>query len=133
MTVFHYRKEPFGEDRSYIWRPVADIFLKGLHGVWMEFHPYIDSGADVTIIPFSLGKLIGLSIGCRPVERIGGIRGSIPIVHVRHHVNIGGRIIFARMAWSLVEKIPPLLGRADVFDVFHVTFQQDKKIILFKD
>lgn len=130
MIVFHYRKESFGHHRG-IWRPVADVFLEGRGGKWIEFHPYIDSGADTTMIPLSLGKLLGLSRGSRRVEEIGGIRGSVPVIHARHRMTIGSLILSVNIAWALIEHVPPLLGRADIFDVFQVTFQQRKRLILF--
>lgn len=130
MTTFHYRKEPFGHG-EYIWRPVADVFLEGASGVWIEFHPYIDSGADITMIPLSLGKLIGFSAQAQKIEEIGGIRGSVPVIHKLHRISIGGKILKIHIAWALLEEVPPLLGRSDVFDAFRVVFQQDTKTVLF--
>lgn len=132
MTTFRYRKERFGHG-EYIWRPVADVFIEGASGAWIEFHPYIDSGADITMIPLSLGKLIGLSAQAQKTEEIGGIRGSVPVIHMRHKISVGGKILRVRIAWALLEEVPPLLGRSDVFDAFHVVFQQDTKTILFDD
>lgn len=43
-----------------IFRPVADIEFKSVAGEWIECHPYIDSGADVTLLPLSLGRLFDL-------------------------------------------------------------------------
>lgn len=132
MIIFHYRREPFGRG-EHVWRPVADVFLEGKSGKWIEFHPYIDSGADITMIPFSLGKLIGLSAEAQKTEEIGGIRGSVPVIHVRHRISIGGKILKIRIAWALLEEVPPLLGRSDVFDAFNVLFQQNKKTIIFEN
>lgn len=116
-----------------IQRPVADVYLKSKSASWIEFHPYIDSGADVTLIPLSLGKLIGLTIDEKKIEQIGGIRGNIPVIYCRNKLRIGGNEIFTRIAWALVEEVPPLLGRADIFDFFHITFRQKQGLILFEE
>jgi len=42
-------------------RPLAKVIIEGEFPQWM----YVDSGADITLIPLSVGKLVGLrrSIG----------------------------------------------------------------------
>lgn len=127
MIIFRYKKELSG-----IKRPVADVFLKSQLGGWIEFHPYIDSGADVTLIPLTLGKLIGLSKNHKKVEKIGGIRGTVPVIYSQTMMRIGGIEMNINIAWALSEKVPPLLGRKDIFDKFHITFKQDEEEVIFK-
>lgn len=131
MIVFKYKQEPLGHGKSIL-RPVADVYLKTKNDDWIEFHPYIDSGADITTIPLSLGRLIGLHMDEAKVEQIGGIRGSVPIIYDNSMMKIGLETFSVRIAWSLVEEVPPLLGRTDVFDHFDVTFKQREKQILFQ-
>ena len=54
MIVFSYKEEQLVQ--GTILRPVAEVFLKTNSNKWIEFHPYIDSGADITMIPLSVGK-----------------------------------------------------------------------------
>ncbi len=131
MIIFKYKNEASRNKSKHIQRPIADIFLKNQSGGWIEFHPYIDSGADVTLIPLSLGRLIGLTLDKNKVEQIGGIRGSVPVTYHQILIKIGGVELKIHIAWALIEEVPPLLGRADIFDYFHVTFKQDQGIILF--
>lgn len=131
MITFRYKKESVGKDNVFIYRPVADVYLQTISGSWIEFHPYIDSGADLTMIPLSLGKLLGLTVKQENITQIGGIRGSVPTIYRTAQMRIGTAKFTTHLAWALIEDVPPLLGRADVFDQFHVTFQQDKKVILF--
>ena len=130
MIVFRY-KEEFGRNGEVIKRPVADVFLKGKNGNWIEFPPYIDSGADITLIPLSLGKLIGLKLNKSKIDRIGGIRGSVPISYHKINLKIGGFIIMGKIGWARIENVPPLLGRENIFDFFNVAFKQNKGIIVF--
>ncbi len=131
MIIFKY-KEEFTSLKEKIRRPIAEVFLKTQSNSWIEFHPYIDSGADITMISLSLGKLLGLKINEDKIQRIGGIRGSVPIIYAHREMRIGEVVFDAKIAWSLIENVPLLLGRTDVFDIFKVTFEQYKKIIIFE-
>lgn len=133
MIVFKYKEESLGRKEGSIKRPVADAFLKTNSGLWIEFHPYIDSGADVTLIPLSLGKLIGWRLNQEKIEQIGGIRGSVPVIYKKTDITIGKKRFPLNLGWALIEEIPPLLGRTDVFDRFDITFKQNKDIIIFQD
>jgi hypothetical protein len=131
MTVFRYKPEIHGIKNEIIWRPVADIYLRGQNRSWFELHPYIDSGADVTMIPLSFGKLLGLSTNKSEIKQIGGIRGSVPVTYRKLPMKIGDYQMNVNVAWALIEEVPPLLGRTDIFDKFDVTFKQTKRIVEF--
>ena len=60
MLRFKYKKE-VDSDHAEVWRPVADVWFKANANNWIELHPYIDSGADITLVPYSFGKLLGFS------------------------------------------------------------------------
>lgn len=131
-TVFRYKQEIHGIKNEIIWRPVADVYLLGQKGSWFEFHPYIDSGADVTMIPLSFGKLLGLSTNKSEINQIGGIRGSVPVIYRKLPIKIGGYQMNIKVAWALIEEVPPLLGRTDIFDEYEITFKQLKRIVEFR-
>lgn len=132
MIVFRYKQESLGKGQGSIKRPVADIHLKTQSNTWIELHPYIDSGADVTMIPLSLGKLLGFEIIERKIQQIGGIRGSVPVMYSKTHMRIGHEEFLIHLAWALIEDVPALLGRTDVFDRFKVSFEQYDEIIVFE-
>lgn len=131
MVVFKYKEESLGLGKGKIRRPVADVYLKTPSNSWIEFHPYIDSGADVTMIPLSLGKLLGLEVNEKKIAQIGGIRGNVPVVYTIIPMKIGNEEFQAHTAWSLIEDVPPLLGRTDVFDIFMIVFEQYRDLITF--
>ena len=81
MIIFKYKLEPGRSPGQLIYRPVAEVYLYTKSGNWIKFNPYIDSGADVTLIPLSLGRLLGLEIDKNKIEEIGGIKGSIPVIY----------------------------------------------------
>lgn len=130
MIIFRYKKEE-SLVLGKIERPVADVYLRTKKDSWIEFHPYIDSGADVTMIPLSLGKLLDFEIDESKIQQIGGIRGSVPVMHTKASMKIGNKTFTSHIAWALIEDVPPLLGRKDVFDVFKITFEQYRGTITF--
>jgi len=126
---FPYRKEKsltFG----VIFRPVANVILEHEFDQWF----YVDSGADITLIPLSVGDLIGLRrLKRNKVQRIMGVgKSSVPIIVKTTSMMIGSMSFRARVAWSQVEEVPPLLGRTDVFRKFSVTFREKEGVTIFK-
>jgi len=92
---------------------------------------YIDSGADLTIIPYRLGLMLGLRLE-GPIEEVHGIGGGIPII-IRHlELRIGDVVISARVGWSLREDVPLLLGRMDVFSEFDIEFREREEKVVFR-
>lgn len=131
MIVFKYRQEFIGDGRRTILRPVADVYLQSLSKKWIKFYPYIDSGADVTMIPFSLGKLLGFVLDDKIVKQIGGIRGSVPVIYLNCLMKIDNIELTSLVSWALIEEVPPLLGRHDVFDRFEIIFKQKEERVIF--
>lgn len=130
MITFRYKPERYGKNRL-IWRPVADVFFQDQKRDWIELHPYIDSGADITMLPLSFGKLLGLNVNKSEINQIGGIRGNVPVIYRKLSMKIGDDKMTVVVAWALIEEVPPLLGRTDVFDKFDIFFKQTKRIVEF--
>lgn len=111
-------------------RPVARIILINGNEQVPEM-VYVDSGADVTLIPKSVGELLNFKIGADDkIEEIKGIgERGIPVVIKKVKIKIGEKLIDARIAWSLVEEVPLLLGRVDIFKLFDITFERERKTV----
>ena len=131
MTTFPYRREPsagFGT----ILRPVASVLLS-TNTATLEVAMYIDSGADMTVIPFRLGRALGFRQ--RPVERIvelSGIGGAgVPYAVRTARMRIGKSSFRIRLAWALIEEVPPLLGRVDIFLRFRILFDERRCRVTF--
>ena len=131
MTTFRYRREPsvaFGS----ILRPVAGLVLSTKTST-LEVAMYIDSGADMTLIPFGLGRSLGFRQ--RPTERIlelSGISGAgVPYVLRTARIRIGNQAFTIRVAWALIEDVPLLLGRTDIFPRFQILFDEKRHRVTF--
>lgn len=126
---FAFRKERsslFGE----IYRPVTKVVLANRdHRVPEIF--YVDSGADITLIPRSVGEILAFD-NPTPAEIIDlkGIGGKgVPMVVRKAAMFLGGLKISSRIGWALIEDVPLLLGREDFFKYFEVTFSRNRKTI----
>lgn len=131
MIIFKYRKQKssaFGE----ILRPIADIMLE-FSGNKIEIPMYIDSGADITLIPFKLGKALGFQERADKIRQMRGISGAgVPYLIKEVRMYLNDKVIEARIAWSMIEDVPPLLGRMDVFPKFKILFDEANGEIRFE-
>lgn len=124
----------FKEEKSKIFGPilraVARIILINRENEVPE-HVYVDSGADITLIPKSVGELLGFKIEEDDmVEEMKGIGDyGIHVIIKKLKIKIGEKIIDGRIARGLIEDIPLLLGRIDVFKLFIIGFKNEKKTV----
>jgi len=128
---FSYREER-SRLTGVIYRPVAKIEFRSSVG-WVPEWIYVDSGADITLIPRSLGDLLGFEISTEAIQEIWGVGESrIPVIIQNIGIKLGGHVFDSRVAWALIEEVPPLLGRMDVFDEFEIIFKQNEKKVVFR-
>ena len=92
----------------------------------------LDSGADLSLIPFSIGKTIGLELDMENRSEVQGIgEGSLPYILSQARIRIGDVEAPVRIGWALINEVPMILGRLDVFQQFSVEFREfENKIIL---
>lgn len=132
MITFKYLKEGLGGIFGNVTlRPVATVYLQGTDNKWYTFQPYIDSGADITLLPMSIGELIGLNATGKKIDHLGGISNGVPVIYTIIHMKIDDKEFDARVAWAQIHDTPPLLGRTDIFNKFTITFDEKHEEIIF--
>lgn len=47
-------------------------------------------------------------------------------------MELAGEKIEIRIAWALVDTVPLILGRIDIFEKFHIEFREDKGVVIFE-
>lgn len=98
----------------------------------VEVPMYIDSGADITLILFRFGRALGFKQDSSEIMEMRGISGSgVPYIIKNVKMILNGVEFDVRTAWALIEDVPPLLGRMDIFPLFRITFDEAEKIIEF--
>lgn len=131
MTEFPFRKrrtERLGE----ILKPLIPVRLMGPDRSEAMLM-LLDSGADLSLIPYSIGEAIGLEADLSRRNEIQGVgEGSVPYMLSRVRIGIGTTELPIRIAWALIEEAPLLVGRLDVFEHFAVEFRGFEGRILMK-
>lgn len=113
-------------------RPIIPALLIGPKQS-LSFSFVLDSGADISMIPYSVGEALGLSVEGAPRGECKGIGEGLVAyrlctVRVRfQHIEIP-----IRVAWSTLDESPLLLGRLDVFDQLDIEFRQRTNAILLR-
>ncbi len=125
---------PYQHDKSALFgeihRPVVE-FEVHVNNDWVPIIGILDSGADVTLLPKSFLEAFGFEPRKEEVKEVRGIgEGRTPVVIKQIKVRFAGIEFDARVAITLVEDVPYILGREDVFDKFKITFIQARKEVL---
>ena len=130
MVSFSYRRE-FSPVLGEVLRPVANVELKAVRDHWFPASMYIDSGADMTLIPSDFGKLLGMDLS-KNRSALVGVTGSPMKVSLQStQIKIGGAVQEAKVAVASRNDVPYLLGRDGVFKAFKITFEEIKALTTF--
>lgn len=130
MASFSYRRE-FSPVLGEILRPVANVELKADRGHWFTASMYIDSGADMTLIPSDFGKLLGMNLN-KNRSALSGVTGAPMRVSLQStEIRIAASTQVAKVAVALRNDVPYLLGRDGVFKAFKITFEEYKALTRF--
>ena len=106
---------------GFVWIPVARVQV--LHrAVCLELEMTVDTGADLTMIPYQIGLNLGLRRGLAAPAKLSGIAGTTSYFLKKISLRIGPIQLNARCAWAQTDDVPTLLGRTDVLDQLVVTF-----------
>ncbi|MBI2084045.1 MAG: retropepsin-like domain-containing protein [Candidatus Aenigmarchaeota archaeon] len=129
---------PFVMEKAYvidfISRPFAEVALIGDINEITEWF-FVDSGADVSLISRRLGELLGFKLKeGEEIKQLSGIStGTVPYILRTIKMRIGEKEFDVRIAWSLVEEVPLVLGRLDVFNKFDILFKERENKVIFSD
>lgn len=131
MVRYHFRKEK--SNLGVVLRPVADVKLE-INGNIIEVPMYIDSGADISMIPLKLGKAIGFKqTPSDIIYEARGISGGVPYILKEVFFILDEHKFKAKIAWALIEEVPILLGRLDIFNRFQIIFNEKQGYIDFEE
>jgi len=130
MIEFEFKKvlsKKFGE----VLKPLIPVTLVGAKQV-VRTSMLLDSGADLSMIPYSVGEALGLELKMENRSEVQGIgEGSVPYILSRTGIKFGDIEASVRVGWALIEEIPLILGRLDLFQQFSVEFREfENKIVL---
>ena len=115
-------------------RPVIEVLLEN-NGEYVKIPMYIDSGADISMIPYRFGKAIGFKQEKEDIiSEIQGISGAtVSYIVKRVNIKLNNKNLSVRIAWAMLEEVPILMGRMDIFDKFRIIFDEKAGLIDFED
>jgi len=126
-------KEEEGSFGSVL-RPVAEVILEN-GDLRVGIPMYIDSGADISMIPLRFGRSLGFrqeeGDTIREIKGVSGV--SVPYILKKVNLVLNGKKLEIRVAWALVENVPTLMGRIDIFDKFRIAFDERRGRIDFEE
>jgi len=130
-------RHKFREERSSlgkVLRPVAEVILEK-DGFSVGMPMYIDSGADISMIPLRFGRALGFKQEKKDtIQEIKGVSGAgIPYILKGVTLVLNSKRLKTRIAWVLVEEVPMLMGRMDIFDKFRIIFDERREWIDFEE
>jgi len=134
VLTFRY-KSVNRPDGTNVKTPSIPVMLRGRESV--DVVAMLDSGADISVIPLSIAKIIGLDMNSPRIPAFG-VGGKIETVDSKVNITIEKgheRYCFDMPVKIVLEEydLPILLGRVGFFDQFIISFnQREEKIILKK-
>jgi len=135
MIRYRFKEEESSiEEAGKVLRPVAEVILEK-DGFSVRIPMYIDSGADISMIPLRFGKALGFKQEKEDtIQEVRGVSGSeVPYLLKEVTLILNGKKLKINIAWALVEEIPMLMGRKDIFNKFRIIFDERKGWIDFEE
>ena len=131
MIRFEFREE--NSSLGKVLRPIAEVILEK-DGFRVGMPMYIDSGADMSMIPLRFGRALGFKQEENEIiKEIKGVSGAgIPYILKEVTLVLDGERLEIRLGWALVEEVPMLMGRMDIFDKFRIVFNEREGWIDFE-
>lgn len=128
---FKIRKE-LSDVFGPIWRPVIPVKLRNGDNI-LSCEVIVDSGADISLIPKGVGASLGfVLLAGEEIKTLYGIgEGAAPFVVRDIFLTIDDVERQIRIGWALIEEIPILLGRLDLFSLFDINFKQEDGVVIF--
>lgn len=115
-----------------IFNPLVLLPVKASWG-WQNLWFLVDSGADVIMLPLSLGKKLGLAVNLTLKTKLYGIgKQAISASPGEIILKIGSTEVAARSYFVQTNDSLLLLGRMDIFERFSVVFNKKEQAVIFK-
>lgn len=127
---FAYAKVEF---LGLLFYPIIQISLKTILG-WREFDFLVDTGADLTTLPFTAASFLGVDVKKLRKSRTQGVGGIfVPTWDLKIPIKIGEEKLKIHASITEDKETPFLLGRKDIFEKkFTLILDSKRKMTVLK-
>ena len=120
-------------DLGTIPEPIVPIEILTKYG-FQRFDFLVDTGADCSMMPKSMAKIIGMELKELSTMHFGGIEGkTVETFIARMTIKITKKPIQVTCALSSNDQCPFILGRKDIFNRFDILFDNKNDKIVFTE
>ncbi len=132
VAIFPYKISPDFEFGT-VSTPVVRIELTS-GGKRLVVRAVLDSGADITVLPFRVGQFLGLGADSGRSLEFASVNGDRFLLRLRRvSLRIGqSKAVVIRVGWGFSNDMEVILGRLDVFNHFTFEFNHNKQEIRVK-
>lgn len=104
------------ESLGLLFYPIIQISLKTIFG-WKKFDFLVDTGADLTTLPFTAVSFLGINLTNLKKSKTKGVGGiSVPTWDLKMPIKIGKKKLKIHASITKDRITPFLLGRKDIFE-----------------
>jgi hypothetical protein len=129
---------PYVDEKSQLYHTIRrpklnlSIYSRNLHCLVKVENILADTGADISVLPKSLGTLILGDFKHGRRYRVSGLTlTDVSNMYIQKlSVRIGNRTFRTDFAISNSDDIPPTLGRVGALDKFEVVYSKGKKLVI---
>jgi len=121
------------ESLGLLFYPVIQVSLKTIFG-WREFDFLVDTGADLTTLPFSAASFLGVDFKKLSKSKTQGVGGIfVPTWDLEIPIKIGKEELKIRASITQDKSTPFLLGRKDIFEKkFSLILDSKRKMTILR-
>ncbi len=136
MTIsFNYKKVDRPPPLEPDYSPMLPVTLQ-YKDKSVDVLALLDSGADTLVVPKGIAEILGIDLSGQKETVIGigkaeAIDTTIDLIlqhkYNKYHIRAEAKVIL-----TANDSFPVLLGRADFFEAFHITFKENEKKVSLK-
>lgn len=121
------------ESLGRLFYPIVQLKLKTIFG-WKEFDFLVDTGADLTTLPFTAASFLGINLSRLKQSKTLGVGGIfVPTFDITIPIKIGSFQLKIRASITKDKSTPFLLGRKDILEEeFSLLLDSQNKLTILK-
>ena len=132
MSRIEFPLKPIKIERGIVPEPIIPVEVETVFG-FRVYDFLVDSGADSSLLPFSMMKLLGVKKNECKATKTFGIEGSgVTTFDSIMNIRLNKKKLAIRCSISARDDVPFILGRLDLFYHYSIIFDNKFHKIIFE-